>query len=371
LEPGGAQRNTLYTVKNLDQSRFEAGLAWGPGDLLDREVSAMAHVERLPVPDLVRQIAPKRDLRALDQLRCAIRTFDPHIVHTHSSKAGIIGRLAARLEGVRVVVHSIHGFGFTPLQPLPLRAAFLAVEKLASRWTDHFIAVSERNLRLGVELGLFTNDEVSLIRSGIELDRFCTPAGAVAARRRLGVPDHVAIVTQIGNFKPQKAPLDFVAVAARVARSREDVRFVMVGDGGLRSQAEKLARRLGVAEKVLFCGWWDDIPGLLAATTVSVLTSRHEGLPRAVVESLAAGVPVVATAVDGTVEVVRHGINGLLAPAGDVAGLADGVSLLLSSPETLARMVASAPLGLGDFDIGLMVRQQEELYRCLTGRNRT
>jgi glycosyltransferase involved in cell wall biosynthesis len=185
------------------------------------------------------------------------------------------------------------------------------------------------------------------------------------------VPDHVAIVTQIGNFKPQKAPLDFVAVAARVARSREDVRFVMVGDGGLRSQAEKLARRLGVAEKVLFCGWWDDIPGLLAATTVSVLTSRHEGLPRAVVESLAAGVPVVATAVDGTVEVVRHGINGLLAPAGDVAGLADGVSLLLSSPETLARMVASAPLGLGDFDIGLMVRQQEELYRCLTGRNRT
>ncbi len=123
-------------------------------------------------------------------------------------------------------------------------------------------------------------------------------------------------MTQIGNFKPQKAPLDFVEAAARIAEEMADVRFVMVGDGPLRDEARARAAELGLADRIIFCGWWDDVPGLLAATTVSVLSSRHEGLPCSVVESLAAGVPVVATAVDGTPEVIRSGINGELVAAG-------------------------------------------------------
>jgi glycosyltransferase involved in cell wall biosynthesis len=116
---------------------------------------------------------------------------------------------------------------------------------------------------------------------------------------------------------------------------------------------------------MMFCGWWDDMPGLLAATTVSVLTSRHEGLPCSVVESLAAGVPVVATAVDGTVEVVRSGGNGFLAPAGDVRALAAGVCTILADAETRARFSTAASVGLEDFDHDLMVRRQEELYGAL------
>jgi len=133
----------------------------------------------------------------------------------------------------------------------------------------------------------------------------------------------------------------------------------------LKAETEKLARSLGVAETMTFCGWWDDIPGLLAATDVSVLTSRHEGLPCSVVESLAAGVPVVATAVDGTVEVVRPGINGFLAPAGDIPGLADHVCAILENPELNRRLAAAAPDHLEDFDVSVMVRQQEDLYRCI------
>ena len=172
-------------------------------------------------------------------------------------------------------------------------------------------------------------------------------------------------MTQIGNFKPQKAPLDCVRVARAVRERHPEAWFVMVGDGPLREPSETLARELGVSDRVVFSGWWDDVPGLLAATTVSLLTSRHEGLPCSVVESLAAGVPVVATEVDGTVEVVRSNDNGWLAAAGDNAGLADGVGRVLADPDLYARMAKAARQGLDEFDHNLMVRQQEDLYRWM------
>ncbi len=366
LELGGAQRNTLYTVEHLDRDRFTPGLAWGPGAVLDGEVAGLRDVWLRPVPQLVRQVAPVRDVGAVRALRAAIRAFGPRVVHTHSSKAGIVGRFAARLERVPVVVHSIHGFGFTPLQPVAVRALFFAAERLAAAWTDHFVTVSEADRRRGVELGLFTADGVSLIRSGVELDRVRhgDPTGVA---ERLGVPADAPLVVQIGNFKPQKAPLDFVRMAALVASRVPEAWFVMVGDGALRPAAEELAGRLGVAERMRFPGWWDDVPALLAATRVSVLSSRHEGLPRAVVESLAAGVPVVASAVDGTVEVVRDGENGFLVAAGDVEGLADRVVALLADDALRRRLAAAAPDHLEEFDIEDMVRRQEELYEWLTG----
>jgi glycosyltransferase involved in cell wall biosynthesis len=369
LEPGGAQRNTLYTVEHLDRSEFEVALAWGPGDALDRDAERIGDLRREPVPEMNRPLSPRRDLAALRRIRELLRELGPQIVHTHSSKAGVLGRLAARLERVPVVIHSIHGYGFTPLQPAPLRALFVIVEKIVGRWTDHFIAVSKQNLQLGLELGLFGPERVSVIRSGIELGRFRQAQNGTELRDRIGVPSSAPLVTQIGNFKPQKAPLDFVRMAAAVSRELPETWFVMVGDGRLRPAAENLARELGVADRMVFCGWWDDVPGLLAATDVSVLSSRHEGLPRAVVESLAAGVPVVATAVDGTVEVVRDGVNGCLVEPGDVDGLARGVTELLGDSDLRRRMSVAAGDGLDEFDIDRMVRQQEELYRCLLGRS--
>jgi len=365
LEVGGAQRVVLHTAAHLDREAFAAALAWGPGDPLDGEAEAILDLERAPVSDLVRAPSPQRDRRAVAALREAIRHFRPDVVHTHSSKAGILGRLAARLERVPAVVHTVHGFGFTPLQAPPVRAAFFLAERIAARWTDHVVAVSERNLERGTELGLIDPRRATVIRAGIALERFRRPAGAAAARARLGLASDLPLVTQVGNFKPQKAPLDFVRVAAEVARRLPSARFAMIGDGPLRGAAEDLARRLGVADRIAFPGWWDDVPALLAATRVSVLTSRHEGLPCAVVESLAAGVPVVATAVDGTGEVVRHGVNGFLEPAGDVTALSARVADLLTDHALHARLAAAAPSGLEDFDIDRMVRRHEELYRWL------
>ncbi len=370
LELGGAQRNTLYTVGHLDREAFAPALAWGPGDLLDGEAEALDRVALHPVPELVRPVRPLEDLRAVRALQRVIRAEGPHIVHTHSSKAGILGRLAARREGVPVVVHSVHGFGFTPLQPAPVRALFLGLERLASRWTHHFIAVSRANLRRGVELGLFGEERCTVIRSGIALERYREAGGGAELREALGVPREALLVTQVGNFKPQKAPLDFVRMAAAVARRVPAARFLMVGDGPLRGEVEALAARLGIADRLLLPGWQEDVPAVLAATDVAVLTSRHEGLPRAVVEAVAAGVPVVASAVDGTPEVLEDGVNGFLVAPGDVEGFADRVVRLLEDGGLRGRL-ASAERDLAEFDIDGMVRRQEELYRWLVSRSRS
>ena len=370
LELGGAQRVVLHTARELDRRDFDVALAWGPGDRLDDEALSIPELERFPVPALVRPVAPISDLRALKSLRAAVRSFRPHVVHTHSSKAGILGRLAARLEGVPAV-HTVHGYGFTPLQSVPKRFAFRSAEKIMARFTDCFVTVSERDRRRGIEMGLFSSEKVRLIRAAIDLGRFRGAAGGDAVRERLGVPLDVPLVTQIGNFKPQKAPLDFVRLAATVLERHRGVWFTMVGDGPQRRPAEQLADELGVTDRIIFAGWWDDVPGLLAATTVSVLTSRHEGLPCSVIESLAAGVPVVATEVDGTVEVVRSGDNGFLAEAGDIGGLAEAVSRLLADPDLRQRMAESAREGLEDFNQALMVRRQEDLYRWMCSRSRS
>ena len=169
LELGGAQRNTIDTVASLDRREFAVALVCADGGELLSEARALAGVELFELPHLRREVRPLADMRALSEFRRAIRRFRPEIVHTHSSKAGILGRLAARREGVPIVIHSIHGFGFGPHQPAPVRFAFLAAERLAARWTTAFVAVSRRNREEGVRLRLFPASRARLIRSGVDL----------------------------------------------------------------------------------------------------------------------------------------------------------------------------------------------------------
>jgi len=369
LELGGAQRNTLDTVTLLDRSRFEVGLACGVGAELYGEAQALADVRLFSLPHLAREVRPLTDLAALGELRAAIRAFRPDVVHTHSSKAGVLGRIAAHSERIPVVVHTIHGFGFGPHQSAPVRWAFLAAERWVARWTDHFVAVSRRNLEEGVRLGLFDAAHASVIRSGIVLDAFRKHTGGEAVRRELGIPAAAPVVLQVACFKPQKAPERFVAAAAHLAGRFPDAHFVLVGDGELRPALDAARRRAGLEGRLHLPGWRRDVPALLDAATVVTLTSRFEGLPRALVEALAANVPVVAMAVDGVEEVVREGVDGFLVREGDIGALAERVSSLLVDPDLRAAMAARAGEGLDQFDRDAMVRQQELLYaELLTSR---
>ena len=370
LELGGAQRNTLDTVASLDRRRFALGLACSEdGELVD-EARTLPDTDLFLLPHLCRAVRPWHDIRALAELRATFRRFRPDVVHTHSSKAGILGRLGARLERVPITVHSIHGFGFGAHQPWYVRQAFLTAEKLVAHSTTAFIAVSQRDLDEGVRLGLFRAQQVRVIRSGIDLDAFRAHAGGAAVRRELMIPAAAPLVVQVACFKPQKAPERFVALAAALAAQVPDAHFLLVGDGALRPQLERLRTRTGLGERLHLPGWRRDMPAVLDAATVVTLTSRFEGLPRALVEALAASVPVVAMAVDGVAEVVRDGDNGFLVGEGDVSAMTARVAEILHNDGVRARLTRNAGTGLAEFDRRRMIVEQERLYEELACQTR-
>ncbi|MBI2841577.1 MAG: glycosyltransferase family 4 protein [Acidobacteria bacterium] len=368
LELGGAQQNTIYTCSKLDSSRFDVTLIAGKGGYLDGDARRLLGGRVTFVPQLVREVRPARDLRAFLALTRLFRSRHPDIVHTHSSKAGILGRAAAWAAGVPAVVHSIHGFPFNDYQSWPVRRGYLLAEKLAAKWTDRFIAVSRRNAEQGVTLGIFDADSVRLIRSGFDIEAFAKAPRLAEKRREMGVPAGVPLVGTVACLKPQKAPLDFVDVCARVAHSKRDAHFIMVGDGELRAAVESRVRDAKLTDRFHLLGWREDVADILSQLSIFVLTSRWEGLPRAVLQARAASLPVVATAVDGTVEVIEDGINGYLCPAGDIPAMAARVTELLSDPARTRAMGGRAREGLHEFDQDGMVREQERLYDELAQR---
>ncbi len=374
MELGGAQRNTLYTVQHLDSKRFRLFLLTGPGGELLTEARACAGY-RL-IPDMIRQISLVRDFKALLQIRSELVRImadgpsdAPVIVHTHSSKAGIIGRWAAWLAGVRIIVHSVHGFGFHDFQKAPVRLMYQVLERLTSRITKKFIVVSEANRITGEAVGIFTRDAACLIRSGIDIDSFSRiPDDAQAVRRELGIPQDAPLVTMVACFKPQKAPLDYVRACAAVHRRYPQACFLLAGDGELREQIEAEVAALGLEKNFFLPGWRRDVAAVLHASTIAVLSSYWEGLPQVVPQACAAGLPIVATRVDGTPEVVHDGVNGFLVTPGDVELLAEKISCLLERPVEARAMGAIGETMVAEFDINVMVRAQEDLYLELAGR---
>ncbi len=369
LELGGAQLNTLHTVARLDRARFAPQLVCGPGGMLDDEARALTDVPLHFVPSLVRPVHPFKDraaAAAIADLLAAQARRGPVIVHTHSSKAGVIGRWASKAAGAGPVVHSIHGFGFDALGgSLSRRAALFMERRLAAR-TDAFISVSRFHVEEGRRLGLLGDRPAHVIRSGIDLADFGR-ADALRAdtRAALGYGPEEPVVGMVGNFKPQKNPLEFVEIAARVAAARPATRFFFAGDGELRAEVEARASALGLSDTLTLLGWRRDVPALLGALDVSVLTSRWEGLPRVAPQAMAAGRPIVATAIDGTPEAVVDGRNGFLYPPGDVALATDRIVQLLDDRDLRRRFAAAGRAAVTEWDQDEMVRRQEALYTGL------
>ncbi len=363
LELGGAQHNTLFTVGHLDRTKFRPVLMTGEVGLLDTDAKAMAGVEFHQVPVMAREIRPWNDLRAVVAMTTLLRKIKPDIVHTHSSKAGILGRLAARLAGVPVIIHSIHGYGFTRFQPSLQRRLLIAAERMAARVTTRFFSVSEANRRLGLDLALFRAEQCRVVRSGVDLARIRNVRiDPHRKKRELGLDPDRPVIGMVGPLKPQKAPLDFVLTAARIHRIRPDVQFLLVGDGELRRKVEQTVDELGIRSAFHLAGWRRDVPEILRALDLFMLTSLWEGLPRVYLEAVASGVPVVGTQVDGAAEVILNDVNGYLVPPGDVEGLADRALRLLSQPMVAARMRQEGDTLTAEFDIHEMVRLQEREY---------
>jgi glycosyltransferase involved in cell wall biosynthesis len=373
LELGGAQQNTLFTVAHLDQARYQPVLIAGEGGILDREAESLPGVRFIQVPSLVRPIRPRLDLRALMRLTSLLRSIRPSIVHTHSSKAGIIGRWAARLAGVPIIIHTIHGFGFTAHQRGVVRHALIAMERMTARVTTRFFAVSEANRKLGVDRHVFTPGRCTVIRSGIDLENWRRVRVDVAAKRRqFGLHPDRPVVGMISALKPQKAPLDFVRIAAAVSHDRPETQFMLVGGGELRGAVEAEVSRLGLSDRFVLTGWRRDVQEIFRCFDVFVLTSLWEGLPRVYLEARVSGVPVVGTRVDGAAEAIEDGVTGYLADAGDVKAMTERVLHLLHYPDDAARMAERGRAIPKEFDMHYMLRQQEEEYeKLLAGLTRS
>ena len=340
---GGAGQLALRGALIMDPAAYEMTIITGSGDPLLLERAAAGGLKVLIEPALRAPIAPRSDLRALVRLRKLFghRAFD--IVHTHTAKAGALGRLAARQAGVPRLVHTYHGFPFHEFQAAPRRQAYVQVERWLGRITDLALCVGTGVAVEAVRRQLISPERIRTI--GVVADCPVFPPDARArARAALALPADATVVGTVGRLTYQKAPEDFVA--ALQALDRPGVTGVWVGDGELAGQIAAQARETP-SIRMLLTGQRANILELLPAFDVFVLSSRYEGLPTAVVEAMVCGIPVVATAVNSVGDVVVPGETGLLVPPGRPALMADAVRFLLDSPRAASRMASAAQARLG------------------------
>ncbi|MEM6730036.1 MAG: glycosyltransferase [Myxococcota bacterium] len=369
LELGGAQ---LATLTALEHSRFFSGtrtlLAGASGQLATR-AEKIEGVRRVVVPDLVRDVSPVRDARALvtitRELRLLAECGEPLLVHTHSPKAGVLGRIAARRAGAALVVHSVHGFGHGHGGTSDILGW---VERSVARFADGYTTDSDSNRRQGIAEGMFSDRPVRVVHCGIDLEFFQHDSVARASvRRELGIDDETPLVVTLANFKPQKDPFTFVRVAAEVLSREPSVHFVYAGDGPLRSAVEELVARERISDRVHLLGWRDDPARLLSASDVFLLTSRWEGLPQSFAQAMASGLPIVATRVDGAPEAIEHGSSGFLADVGDVDALSDFVETLVRDARLRDAFGTRAKSLAPRFSREVMIDSLDHFYRELTG----
>lgn len=366
LDFGGAQANTIYTVSRLDKKRFDAVVVAGPGGILDGEAQPgrLIHASRL-----AREIRPLADLGAFFQLRGLVKNIKPAVVHTHSSKAGVLGRLAAASAGAPVVVHTFHGFGFHPRQSFLKRNLFVLLEKFCALFSDALVFVSKANMETARAAGIGNPARYRLIRSGVKLAGYPAKIDRAAKRAGLGLSPENVVVLSIGNAKPQKNPWHFLEAAARVSAGDRNARFVFVGGGEELEALRAGARARGLEQLCLFTGWRRDSGELLAAADIFALTSLWEGLPRSLVEAFRTGLPSVCYRTDGVTDILRDGENGFCVEQNDLDGFCAALARLTGDAALRARLAAgAAATELAEFDIDYMVRRQEELYEELLAK---
>jgi len=367
LELGGAQEVVLYAVSHLDREKYRPVLVAGPGGLLTEEARRLPGVQTIIVPSLGRRIHVISDVVSFVRLILLFGRLKPAIVHTHSSKAGVLGRWAAWCARVPLIIHTVHGFGITPAQPTWLQRLFIMLERVTGWITTHWITVAEIDAQRGRQWGLF-NSNVSVIRAGIDPHPFQQPLEPTARKRlreEFGAGSDEYLIGTVACLKPQKAPADVIAVAKLVCARMPQARFILVGDGEMRPRIEALVEGYGLQHRVRLAGWRRDIDRAMKSFDALLLTSHWEGLPRVILEAASAGLPVVATRVGGVEEAVVRVDNARLYEAGDIAGLAAGLEAILRPRETEGGTIGIRKGLPKEFHIEEMVKQYQYLYDSL------
>ena len=375
LDRGGSAQNTLLTAIGHEPTRFESLVVAGQtgqwddqgGDLAtdqSRRRLEVAGVRCLLVPTLTREIHPIKDLATLVTLVSILRREKPTIVHTHTSKAGVLGRLAAWLAGVPLVVHTPHGHVFYGHFGRGASWVFLQVERLLALGTTHLIALTEAERDEHLAEGVGRAERFSVVPSGIDLERFRCMAGLFGRRPQgMTCPPDAIVVGSVGWLTEVKGHRFLIEALARLKPHHPKLHVVIVGSGRLREEYLALAERLGVGEAVHLLGERQDVPDCLAAMDLFVLPSRNEGMGRALVEAMAAGRPVIASNVGGIPALVEDRRTGRLVPPGDVVALAEAIDELVRRPDAAKALGAAASESIGSrFGAQAMVRAVGAVY---------
>jgi len=372
---GGAQENTLATIAGLRQKpdldvQLISGPTIGPEGSLENEARRVPGQFTL-VPELVRPVHPWKDLVALRKLEQILREQKPGLVHTHSGKAGILGRLAARRAGVPLIIHHIHGPSFGSFQSAPANWVFTAAENYAARVTDHFFCSADAMRRLYLAAGIGDPSMYTRIFSGFNLAPFLTATNDPALRRQLGLAADHFVIGIIGRLFRLKGHADLITAFAQILPRVPHARLLLVGDGVLRDELAAQTRALGVADKVIFAGL---VPPGEVARHVGIMDclahlSYREALSRALPQALAAGKPVVAYDFDGADEVCLENQTGFVVRTGDTAAAAQRLQQLAGDPALRQCFGQTGQAFVKDhFSIEKMVDDQYAVYLNLASR---
>ena len=377
LANGGAGENTLYSVNGIDPEKYTVDLAVG-------ENNEPAMVEKIRISDRVtlrtihglrRDPSPLTELKALEEIRRTIREGNYAIVHTHGAKAGILGRIAAKKEGVPIIINGIHGITFSEEMGRLSRTMYRWIERWVARFTTHFVSVGHDIMQKYLDAGVGRAEEYTVIHSGMELDRFqragsLSPEEIASLREELGIPVTATVVAKISRLEKRKGYPHFLRAAQQLCRScspqQSGVYFLIVGDGPELEPMKEYAEELGIAEQVIFTGYRADVERMFAVADIVALTSLWEGLPRVLVQAAAVGRPIVTFNCDGAWEIVEEGRTGYIVGMRDEEALARQLDRLVADRKLREEMgrLARAKVD-ASWSREAMVSTIEELYERL------
>jgi glycosyltransferase involved in cell wall biosynthesis len=369
LAIGGATKVVLNCAEHLHRHPdFEVKLLTGPVPAGRTDMTPWARdrdIDVRMVPSLTNQISLVDNLKGVAEIRNIVAEGDYDIVHTHSSVAGVVGRIAAAAAGTPVIVHHVHGWGLRDSMPRMARMVYLSLERLCASFTDRLIVVAKPDIQKGLAHRIGKAEQFVLIYNGIELDEFRRQIDAQRMRSELGLEPDSKLVGMIGRLDEQKNPLELIRTAAIVVGAYPGVQFLIVGDGPLRPDCERLIASLGLHKRVLLLGYRSDVPNILSILDLTVMSSLWEGLPIAFLEAMAAGKPIVANDVDGARDVVADGETGYLVPPHQLSEMAERILTLLNDEARCRDMGLNGQARSRSFSIEKMLRSLESLYREL------
>jgi len=385
VDKGGSAQNTLLTVLGTDTKKYDVLLFKGPTHesrmSQDENASVMADIQKaqwkrikfVTIPLLVRRINPAYDAWAFLCLFLLLIKEKPTIVHTHTSKAGFLGRLAARLARVPIIVHTPHGHVFFGYFGLLKTRMFICLEKYAARITDRIVALTRGEKEDYRLFQIAPEEKIVVINSGVELGKIkdLSLEERKNLKRQLGLPEKSFVIGTAGRLEPVKGP-EFLIEAAKVILSHyPQTYFVFAGDGPLRLKLERKADGLGITANIQFLGWRSDVTRVISIYDIFVFPSLNEGMGRVLVEAMALGKPVVASDVGGIPDLVIHGKTGFLVPPKNSRQLARYIQVLMEDERKRKSMGQAGKEMALNFKKEIMVEKIAKLYDELLLKKKT